>query len=220
MKPFQIFLSNNGFLINRGVVFGLGNENQENVFVVQNLDGEELFDMTTTGGFEERNYIEHSSSEYLVCIKVFLQNPNEIVEALSTKHDLFVLGNQLTQEVEYNYSPAERFDEIRSSITDTDYVVNVLKDSSDIFFLPKTNWSAKVDYAQLILIDFSEDDADDDVLIQFDFITKDGEDYYKLIPIAHYKNGAMTQFLQSDYFFSFPFWSTTETIELFTSDTE
>lgn len=220
MKPFQILLSGNGFLVNRGVVFGLGNENQENTFVVTNSDGIELVDLNKSFS-DQTNYFPHLSEEYLVCLKIVLKNIVEKTEELATKHDNFVNGEQITQEIFYNYSQAEFFEELSTSDTDYLEVVDTLKEFPSIFFLPKTNWAPEIESVQIENIDFSsDDDSDEDNLIQFDFIKKDGEDYFKYVPVAHYKNGTMTQLFADDYFFSFPFWVNNETIELFISETE
>lgn len=212
LDPFysQSIQGASGVLVNFGAVFCSATNSANNMFIptVNNAPikwfGEE--------GFSETNFVSTTSPNSFVCLKVVVENILDLVQEKKTQWENIVFNKNYTDFADaFQFGMNEELQQEHFNLNNEENVSSINLDDKDNLdfaqncnFNQMVNFSPKIQNVSLISVDIEDFDVlEDDA--RFNFIQEEAGQYYKLVPIALVVDNNITQLINFDYCFSFPF---------------
>jgi hypothetical protein len=211
LDPFQCLLTNGGesVIVNFGTVICTASDTVISTFV-PTLEGLPLKRFREEG-FSERNSLAITSSNSIVCLKVILENIENLVESVNLNwEDITLAGTESTLKETFDRCMSLELQrqvfnlEEDQSVQDIDYSDDTFLDSAvNTKLNPIIPWSPtvlSVEIVERVFQDLSEEELSSELLL----IQQNGETYYKLVPIAIIQDSVLEQIINFDLVFSCP----------------
>jgi len=223
LSPFQCLYDNSGIIVNFGVVVCSNPMNSDflsessasgildyGVFVPK-ISGQGILKFNQSG-FVTTNFISTNPSGSVLSLRIDLYDIQQQVEQYAQPFDSMVSSGD--SEAFYNYYSNNFSSQLQKryfnldpsgSIFDFDFDADSTLNYAKLCGLnPFVNWSARI--LDVSIVDYPIQDGE---IIEenpiFNFIQKEDDVYYKLVPIAIINNYNIEQILNRDYIFSYPF---------------
>lgn len=213
LLPFQCFLVNGAesVLINFGTVICpvVGSENN---YFVPTINTVPLVRFREEG-FSTKNLLALSSENAIICLKVYLENIEDMVTENSTLwEEVAVDGSQSSFQDMINRSMSlelqrdffNDFIDDTESVEDIDFNGFFLNYAMSSSLNPIISRSPKVVSVKIVAENFTNL-QEEELGSKYSLIQNDGE-YYKLCPIAIVQEAVLSQIIDFDYIFSHPFY--------------
>lgn len=214
LDPFQCLVLNDAsaVVVNFGSIVCLA-QNTESAVFVPTINGGEIKRFGEEG-FPQKNTLQLTSSNVIVCLKVYLENIQDLIDSYTVEfEDMALYANSSTFIDSFYFGMSKELQQEHFNLSENqtvwDYDLNnrnTIEFAKDCYFNRLINWSPKILRVEIIQREIEDFNLLEDDPI-YNFIQIESDNYYKLIPIAMIIDTDVTQIINFDYCFSFPlFW--------------